>query len=276
MVDRTARIHDPTSQAPRAVRNMTAIFDPTLQFLRRYWPSLATAAAVGAFLAFAGAFGTDAVPAPTRLLYWVPMIVVGTVAGIAVWSHTARRPRIGEKPGLIWAVTTAVIAVPGTLFVWGYTLALLGRPPRSSLLLFIEVAVISGAMTAIMMLINRPGPATREAPPDARTPPPAVRFLERLPAKLKGATLYAVEAEDHYLRLHTSKGSDLILMRIADAVAELDGIEGAQVHRSWWVARAAVETVRRDGRRVALVLKNGAEAPVSRPNVAALRESGWI
>ena len=30
------------------------------------------------------------------------------------------------------------------------------------------------------------------------------------------------------------------LQKIARAIAELDGIEGAQVHRSWWVARAAV------------------------------------
>ncbi len=165
--------------------------------------------------------------------------------------------------------------MPGTLIVWGYTLALLGTAPRSPLILFAEVAVVTGAMAAIMMLMNRPGPATQAAPPNATTPT-AVRFLERLPAKLKGGTLYAIQAEDHYLRLHTSKGSDLILMRIADAIVELDGIEGAQVHRSWWVARSAVDTVKRDGRRVALLLKDGTEAPVSRPNVAALRESGWI
>ena len=37
-----------------------------------------------------------------------------------------------------------------------------------------------------------------------------------------------MEAEDHYLRLHTSKGQDLILMRLSDAIAELEGIEGAR------------------------------------------------
>jgi DNA-binding LytR/AlgR family response regulator len=70
--------------------------------------------------------------------------------------------------------------------------------------------------------------------------PQPPKFLERLPLKLRGAEVWAVEAEDHYLRLHTSKGQDLILMRLADAVAELEGIEGAQVHRSWWVARDAI------------------------------------
>ncbi|MFN4104010.1 MAG: hypothetical protein ACK4GB_06940, partial [Tepidimonas sp.] len=46
---------------------------------------------------------------------------------------------------------------------------------------------------------------TRPSPP-APTGASPPRFLERLPAKLRGAELYAVEAQDHYLRLHTSRG----------------------------------------------------------------------
>jgi DNA-binding LytR/AlgR family response regulator len=126
-----------------------------------------------------------------------------------------------------------------------------------------------------MMLINRPGPATHAPPADVPAPAPP-KFLDRVPAKLKGGALYAIEAEDHYLRVRTSKGSDLILMRLADAIAELEGIEGAQTHRSWWVAKDGVESVKRAEGRVALVLKDGAEAPVSRPNAKALRESGWF
>jgi DNA-binding LytR/AlgR family response regulator len=124
-----------------------------------------------------------------------------------------------------------------------------------------------------MILAGRPGRVTRAPPVGAATS--TVQFAERLPMKLKGATIYAVSAEDHYLRLHTSKGSDLILMRLSDAIAELEGLEGAQTHRSWWVARDAVESARRDGDKVVLTLKGGAEAPVSRPNVRPLREAGW-
>src|SRR5439155_6984812 len=91
--------------------------------------------------------------------------------------------------------------------------------------------------------------------------PPPAKFLERLPLKLRGAEVWAVEAEDHYLRLHTSKGQDLILMRLSDAIAELEGIEGAQVHRSWWVARDAIAEARRGDGRATLTLKDGAEAP---------------
>ena len=248
----------------------------TLAFLRTYWHSFAAAAAAGVFLAIVGAFGTGAQPLLTRLIYWVPMIMIGTAVGFFVALRTMRRPKIGENQLLVWAIVTALVALPGTLLVWGYTALILGGSPRSLPTLFLDVAIVTGAAAALMMLINRPGPATRAAPPTPSGAPAPVRFLDRLPPKLKGATLYAVEAEDHYLRLRTSKGSDLILMRMADAIAELDGIEGAQVHRSWWVAKDAVAEVKRADRRVTLVLKDGAEAPVSRPNVSALRESGWI
>jgi DNA-binding LytR/AlgR family response regulator len=102
------------------------------------------------------------------------------------------------------------------------------------------------------------------------------KFLDRLPLKLRGAEIWAVEAEDHYLRLHTSKGQDLILMRLADAVTELEGIEGARVHRSWWVARDAITDARRGDGRATLTLKDGAEVPVSRTYAGLLRERGWI
>jgi DNA-binding LytR/AlgR family response regulator len=250
--------------------------DAAVAFLRTYWQSFAAAAFAGVFLAAVGAFGTGERPLLTRLVYWVPLILAGTAAGFAVALRMMRRPKIGENQVLLWAIVTAAVSVPGTLLVWGYTALVFGSPPSSIAMLFLDVVIVSGAAAAIMMLINRPGPATRAAPPTASGAPAPVRFLDRLPPKLKGATLYAVEAEDHYLRLRTSKGSDLILLRMADAIAELDGIEGAQVHRSWWVAKDAIAEVKRADRRVTLVLKDGAVAPVSRPNIAALRESGWF
>jgi DNA-binding LytR/AlgR family response regulator len=126
-------------------------------------------------------------------------------------------------------------------------------------------------MTALAFLV-RPSTQTHAAP--ASAPPP--KFLARLPPKLQGGELYAVEAEDHYLRLHTSLGQDLILMRLADAIAELDGLEGAQTHRSWWVAKAAVSDVERGDGRATLTLKNGAEVPVSRGFARQLRAAGWF
>jgi DNA-binding LytR/AlgR family response regulator len=127
-------------------------------------------------------------------------------------------------------------------------------------------------MVGLAYLVRRAPTQTLVAAPDA--PPP--KFLERLPAKLKGAQIYAVEAEDHYLRLHTSLGQDLILLRLSDAIAELEGIEGAQTHRSWWVAREAVTGAERLDGRAVLTLRDGAEVPVSRGFARELRAAGWF
>jgi hypothetical protein len=187
-----------------------------------------------------------------------------------------RIPKAGANPWVFGALLSAALSIPATLVVWLYTEGVFhGGIVVSHLPAFFgPVLVISAAMTALMTFINWPGRVTHSPAPGA--PIPTVRFAERLPAKLKGAVIYAVSAEDHYLRLHTSKGADLILMRLSDAITELEGLEGAQTHRSWWVAREAVQTTKRDGDKVVLVLKGGAEAPVSRPNVRALREAGWF
>lgn len=247
---------------------------------RRTWREwardLGIAAAVGAFLSFVGALNSDELPMLTRLIYWVPLMLGGALLGHGMALLVARIPQARVNDWAFGAVLSLLLAAPATFVVWGYTSLVFGRPmPLANLpFLFGSVLVMCCAMTALMMLVNRPGRVTHAPAPGA--PAPAVRFMERLPAKLKGAAIYAVSAEDHYLRVHTSKGSDLILMRLADAISELEGLEGAQTHRSWWVAREAVESVRRDGDRVVLVLKGGAEAPVSRPNVRPLKQAGWF
>ncbi|WP_416899526.1 MAG: LytTR family DNA-binding domain-containing protein [Minwuia sp.] len=100
-------------------------------------------------------------------------------------------------------------------------------------------------------------------------------FFRRVPVAL-GRDLYALQAEDHYIRVHTATGSDLILHRMSDAIAELDGLDGLQVHRSWWVARAGLADVVRRDRKVFLKLKNGVEAPVSRTFMSGVRDAGWL
>jgi hypothetical protein len=243
---------------------------------REWAKNLAICAAAAVFLALSGAMQTGGLPLTTRLLYWAPLMVGGAVVGRGLAALVILIPRAAMSRWLFGALLALAISIPITLVVWLYTntlfragMSLVALPELGG-----SVLVISAAMTAIMVAANWPGRVTHSAPTAAAPPP--VRFLERLPPKLKGAQLYAVSAEDHYLRLHTSKGSDLILMRLADAIGELEGLEGAQTHRSWWVARDAVETARREGDRLTLVLKGGAEAPVSRPNLRPLREAGWF
>jgi uncharacterized membrane protein YoaK (UPF0700 family) len=124
----------------------------------------------------------------------------------------------------------------------------------------------------------RPVPAARgEAPGPTATPPAsaAPRLLSRLPAGVRGEVL-SVSVRDHYIDVYTSRGTAELLFRLSDAIGELDGVDGAQVHRSHWVARAAVAAVERGRGRIALRLVDGRTVPVSRGRLAALSERGWI
>jgi DNA-binding LytR/AlgR family response regulator len=134
-----------------------------------------------------------------------------------------------------------------------------------------SVMIVSAFMAGVLTFLNQTPAVTHSKPVESQPP----RFLERLPLKLRGGQIYAISAEDHYLRIHTSRGSDMILMRLSDAIVELDGIEGSQVHRSWWVARDALEGVERGEGKAVFTLKDGTKAPVSRTFSKALRQAGW-
>lgn len=102
---------------------------------------------------------------------------------------------------------------------------------------------------------------------------PVSQFLQRLPRKYHEADLYGFSAEDHYLRVYTDRGEDLILLRFADAKKELSDVEGLQVHRSWWVMCDGVSESRREKGKPVLILKSGVSVPVSRTYLDAAREA---
>lgn len=118
---------------------------------------------------------------------------------------------------------------------------------------------------------NGDQPELIAAPP---LPPRAYQpaLMERVRPERRG-TLLALEAEGHYLRVHTDAGSDLILYRLSDAMLELADVDGAQVHRSWWVAADALSTARH---RDYLQLVNSLEVPVSRSFRVTAQQRGWL
>lgn len=244
---------------------------PMTTFLKSFIRPLVVAVLAGAFLAAIGAMGTGGAPLVPRVLYWMALCALGAVAGTLV-AHAISRFLPGlDAPWLRGLLIVAALTPLFALVVWLTN----GRHPLSLAVIgtYLGVTLImTSGMTTLMMLASRRPIETHAAPPEAAPP----RFLERLPPRLRGGEIYAVEAEDHYLRLHTSRGQDLILLRLSDAVTELDGIEGAQTHRSWWVAKAAVRDAKRGDGRATLTLTSGVEAPVSRAYARALREAGWF
>jgi DNA-binding LytR/AlgR family response regulator len=84
-----------------------------------------------------------------------------------------------------------------------------------------------------------------------------------LPFDKRGA-LISLHAEDHYVRIETVKGSELILMRLADAIQLAQPAKGVQVHRSHWVALDQVTGYDKTDGTWNVILSNGRRVPISR------------
>ncbi|ANC90602.1 LytTR family transcriptional regulator [Azospirillum humicireducens] len=261
------------------------------RMLRRRLPLLA-----GSILALTllGPFGTfREMGFMLRLGYWGGLIATG-------WSMfelvvlVARRvlPNLERTWPLMLAAAFLTVGVLQTLVVALLENLLRGEDfltPAGLAELFGYVLTITTLVSALPVWLElREHGIVGHAPPvppaapvsgdvagDPAAPRP-VPFLDRIPARL-GRDLLALEMEDHYVRVHTALGSDLILMRMRDAVAELAGIDGRQVHRSYWVAASAVAAVERkpDG-KLSLRLINGMLVPVSRTHAPSVRAAGWV
>lgn len=94
---------------------------------------------------------------------------------------------------------------------------------------------------------------------DRQQPP----FLAKL-QRHRGDKLIALAAEDHYVRVYTDDGDELIHYRFAKAVAEAAALDGLQTHRSHWVAGPAIRDLVQDKHNFFIVLRNGQRVPVSR------------
>lgn len=247
--------------------------------------------AVGVALAALGPFGSFALGSfGARLAYWVPAALLGyaifrpiTLAAVLI----ARRLALPELPAaLIGTLAAAAPAALAIAYLGGYRPDV---PPRFDELfqLYVQVAVI-GVLVMLVFVLMGNGPARSAPAPvaqldaeDASTEPVSTRpeqlapFLDRLPPAWRDR-LVALEMEDHYVRAHGPGTSTLILQRMRDAEAQLAALDGMRVHRSWWVARWAVEQIVRDGRNTRLRLVGGLEAPVSRDRIAELRAAGWL
>lgn len=118
--------------------------------------------------------------------------------------------------------------------------------------------------------------------PDAVAPGPrgdaVVTVLQgKLPHHL-GREIVALRAQDHYLEVTTPKGRCMVLMRLGDAVRDLEGLNGMQVHRSWWINLAPNARVEKGANGPEVVLSTGARVPVGRSYRAAFRAAmagGW-
>lgn len=257
-----------------------------MQFTQRQWPfagrwsALLAALAVGLLLGFAGPFGSyPAFPTATRYVFWLGMTAAGLLAAAAA---DAMLPTTRIRAGWIRIGVIALVSALPMTFVVAWTMSLVqpGRvyapqqlPPLFAAVAAVQLLVVF-ATTAIRAKADDAGPPANPPAPAVSTEESAPAFpsalLSRLPPEI-GSDIIALETEDHYLRVHAFGGSALILMRMADAVALLDPELGAQVHRRWWVAQAAVAGLRTERQKLSLRLIDNSLVPVGRTFAAAAR-----
>lgn len=225
-------------------------------------------AVLGLILGLAGPFGTISfVPMPGRLVYWMALVFllapIGTLLSLLLTDWLAAR----GLPQFAAAPLGGLIAGPIlTLVVFTFNHLTIGRPfpPPDPVTLGVSFSIITAALsTALIFAARSPTPA---APPQPDMPvqaSPEPRLLLRLHQDRR-APILSLRATDHYTEVTTERGTQTVLIRLADAILEAAPTDGLQVHRSHWVARRHIASLRRDRGRLILTLTDGRDIPVSR------------
>ncbi|PZQ62333.1 MAG: hypothetical protein DI570_11240 [Phenylobacterium zucineum] len=228
------------------------------------------AIALGVFLGFSGPFGSfQSLASPQRYAFWFGCVVAGY--GLAIATLQVLRPLAAfarlPKPAAV--IVVGLVSTVPFMFVVAWALEVIfdrSTPPAGLVSLYLSVAAVQ-LVTAAIATWPYLEPA-RPAPPVEA--PDADPFFARVPDRL-GRDLVALEAQDHYLMVHTRQGSALIHMRLSEAVQILPPQLGFQAHRRWWVARKEIAGLRRDGHQTLIELMGGLMVPVGRTYLAAVR-----
>ncbi|MCJ2187780.1 LytTR family DNA-binding domain-containing protein [Novosphingobium beihaiensis] len=230
----------------------------------------------GLALALLGPFGTYLNgPLPERLLFWMTTCWAGLLLyGLTVHFLLVRwRGTVVDWLALFFGVLLASapeawISRTLALYLWPHLETKFPAMP----LWYGQTAVLGCVFTLIGVQWRlRRQRAGKAAAPAAEPAPP-----EPEGAFADPRTIIALQIEDHYVRVHRAEGSQMVLMPLKHAIGAMDGVEGLQTHRSWWVARAAVSEVQGTARSMQLRLSNGLQVPVARSAVITLRSAGWL
>lgn len=221
----------------------------------------------GGVLGISGPFQTfEAFALPARLAYWLAMCgltftagyFAGTYAELGLQNRLRRWPRFGA------GALASAVAVCGVVFL--FNTVFLPAAVMSSfdmLALAGYVVIISFGVSAALRLFASPPPA----------PASEVRILARLPFEKRGPVI-SLTVEDHYTEVTTTKGRHLVLLRLSDAMAEAG--DGVQIHRSHWVALRGIAKVERVSGKVVITTVTGAQLPVSRSFLPAIKAAGLV
>lgn len=209
-----------------------------------------------------------------RFLFW-SVVVIGMIILTAMVSalqvRFSRRPQRQRDLVLVAGTVALLLTVPIRAVAAGATemsvQIVSSRATETLAFLFLTTLAL-----ALFRQMNMP--AVVPTAVAVETPVDQPRVIDRLEPALRGSLL-SLTGRDHYVDVRTSAGTGSILMRFSDAMAEVAPVEGAQIHRSHWVAWSAIDSVERDGAKISVVVA-GQRLPVSRSFRGALAERGLL
>lgn len=216
-------------------------------------------------LTIAGPFGTlESFNLLERFAYWA--IVAPTTfitANLTATICTVFCINKGFNEWLSYAIGGIVAGIPIGLIVWLINIGL----DRSSFVattdlieITIKTTLVTLPVTLLLKVLSKP----RDIDPTAVQPTDmSTQFFKRLPHKI-GHDLISLQAQDHYILVVTRTGSEMILMRLSDAIEELGAHKGIQTHRSWWVAEKHIVNTGTENGKKYIHLTNGQKIPISR------------
>ncbi|WP_051279792.1 LytTR family DNA-binding domain-containing protein [Hellea balneolensis] len=230
---------------------------------------MATSAIAGVILSILGPYGTTAFSLPLRFIYWLGLCMAGGL-GAAAFDTLMTRKNVPYKPWASALGQSIGATLMVSLILLGFTIATYGWPG------WFHILTMPFFIWVISIIICGVGELSRQrkhiVPLENKRPD----IFERLKPSLREADIYALSSEDHYVRIMTSKGDDLILMRLSDAIKEMSPVKGLQTHRSYWVAEAGVDKMKSQDGKLSILLKNSETVPVSRNKAKTVREAGWV
>jgi hypothetical protein len=225
------------------------------------------------FVVFAGPFGSyESMGLTQRVLIGLPSVFVLMLAGtlIRLLVSILMMPCAPRLAAIVTAIAASAVLTPLILellaLIAGHVAIMQPHP--------VELAVLVLSLSlAHSALRYQAGQDVRARPVDVHWP--VHRILQRIEPEQRGAIL-AMAVRDHYVDVQTDKGTVSLLLRFGDAMAEVEPQAGVQVHRSHWVAWAAIDGVEREGSKLYLRLTDDTRVPVSKNHRAKLEARGLL
>ncbi|OIQ47726.1 MAG: hypothetical protein BM565_04930 [Gammaproteobacteria bacterium MedPE] len=243
----------------------------------------------GSIIGLLAPFGMVDIALPIALSFWILTCVIGYVIYSPMIDISdqfltkkikQRWQRIAIGALIASVIMSFVVPLLSALF-FNVTIDYLSQVGSA----FIQTSLIGGVITIISLMRQLIGQQREQlahsqkmlAEQKLTIANSSNQQLDELMAKVpleKRGKLLCLEMDDHYLRIYTSRGEHLTLMRFKDALSLLQHYEGLQTHRSWWVATDAIVGVQKEGRKTLLRLSNDVVVPVSRTFQAKVNELG--